>query len=157
MKTPIKRLDSLTHNDTAATKTINDNFAALQQGIEDSLSRTGKTPNFMDAELDMNTRRIINVGEPVNDGDVVNKRYIDEYIRSIDDLETALAQEVEDRQLADRELATGVSTERDRAELAEGRLSSDITAERDRATLAEGALSDRIDAIKAATFRVWSD
>lgn len=72
MKTNIKRLDSLSHNDTAATKLINDNFAALQQGIEDSLSRTGKTPNFMDAELDMNSRRIINVGEAIDDTDVVS-------------------------------------------------------------------------------------
>lgn len=139
MKTSIRKLDSLTHNDTAATKLINDNFAALQQGIEDSLSRTGKTPNFMDAELDMNTRRIINVGEAVNDGDVVNKKYVDDKVGDIEALEAALQQEVENRQQADRELAT------------------DITAERDRATTAEGALSDRIDAIKAATFRVWSD
>ena len=69
MKTNIKRIDSLTHNDTTATKNINDNFAALQAGIEDALSRTGKTPNFMDAELDMNTRRVINVGEAVDDTD----------------------------------------------------------------------------------------
>lgn len=139
MKTSIRKLDSLTHNDTAATKLINDNFAALQQGIEDSLSRTGKTPNFMDSELDMNTRRIINVGEAVNDGDVVNKKYVDDKVGDIEALEAALAQEVENRQQADRELAT------------------DITAERDRAIIAEGALSGRIDAIKAATFRVWSD
>ena len=121
MKTPIKRLDSLSHNDTAATKTINDNFAALQQGIEDSLSRTGKTPNFMDAPLDMNTRRIINVGEAINDGDVVNKKYVDDKVGNIKALETALQQETQDRKDADE------------------------------------ALSDRINTIKSAIFRVWSD
>lgn len=78
MKTSIKRLDSVTHNDTTATKLINDNFQALQQGVEDSLSRTGKTPNFMDAVLDMNSYRIINVGEATEDTDVVNKKYVDE-------------------------------------------------------------------------------
>lgn len=72
MKTSIKRIDSLTHNDTTATKNINDNFAALQASVEDTLSRTGKTPNFMDAELDMNTRRIINVGDAVDDTDAAN-------------------------------------------------------------------------------------
>lgn len=84
MKTEIKKLDSLSHNDTAATKTINDNFAALQKGIEDSLSRTGKTPNFMDAEFDMNSKRIINVSNPVNETDAVNygtyKKHIDQAI-----------------------------------------------------------------------------
>jgi len=80
MKTNIRRLDSLTHNDTAATKLINDNFNALQQGIEDSLSRTGKTPNFMDAELDMNEHRIINLGEPVNDSDLSTKKYVDDTV-----------------------------------------------------------------------------
>lgn len=78
MKTSIKRLGSVTHNDTTATKLINDNFQALQQGVEDSLSRTGKTPNFMDAVLDMNSYRIINVGEATEDTDVVNKKYVDE-------------------------------------------------------------------------------
>lgn len=78
MKVDIKRLDSVTHNDTTATKLINDNFNALQQGVEDSLSRTGKTPNFMDSDLDMNTYRIINVSDPISDHDVANKKYVDE-------------------------------------------------------------------------------
>lgn len=84
MKTEIKKLDSLSHNDTAATKLINDNFAALQQGIEDSLSRSGKTPNFMDTTLDMNSRRVINTGDPVDETDAVNygtyKKHIDQAI-----------------------------------------------------------------------------
>lgn len=74
-KVDLRRLDSLSHNDTAATKTINDNFQALKEAVEDSLSRTGKTPNYMDAELDMNSRRIINGGAPVEDGDYVTLKY----------------------------------------------------------------------------------
>lgn len=77
MKTPIRRLDSLTHNDTAATKLINDNFEALQQGVEDALSRSGKKPNFMDDVLDMNMHRIINIADPVDDYDLANKHYVD--------------------------------------------------------------------------------
>lgn len=73
----IKRLDSLTHNDTAATKLINDNFEAIEKALEDSLSRVPAVPNYMDTELDMNTRRIINTAEPVEDGDAINKRYFD--------------------------------------------------------------------------------
>lgn len=79
-KVNIKRLDSLSHNDSTATKSINDNFAALQKAVEDCLSRTGKTPNFMDAELDMNSRRIINTGDPVDDTDAVNYGKYKEHI-----------------------------------------------------------------------------
>lgn len=85
MKTPIRRLDSLTHNDTAATKLINDNFEALQQGIEDALSRSGKTPNYMDAPLDMNMNRIINIATPVDDYDLANKKYVDDSVANIQD------------------------------------------------------------------------
>ena len=85
MKTPIRRLDSLTHNDTAATKLINDNFEALQQGIEDALSRSGKTPNYMDASLDMNMNRIINIATPVDDYDLANKKYVDDSVANFQD------------------------------------------------------------------------
>ena len=58
MKVQIKRLDSVTHNDTTATKLINDNFKAIQDEIELQLSRDGKEPNFMNANLDMNSYKI---------------------------------------------------------------------------------------------------
>lgn len=73
----IKKLDSLTHNDTAATKLINDNFKAIEKALEDSLSRVSNVPNYMDTDLDMNTKKIINVQDPVEDNDVANKKYID--------------------------------------------------------------------------------
>ena len=76
MKVQIRRLDSLTHNDTAATKLINDNFEALQQGVEDAISRSGKKPNFMDDVLDMNMHRIINIADPVDNNDLANKSYV---------------------------------------------------------------------------------
>lgn len=117
MKTLIRRLDSLTHNDTAATKLINDNFEALQQGIEDALSRSGKTPNFMDAPLDMNMNRIINIADPVDDYDLANKHYVDET----------------------------VAAERARAVLAEQGLAQDISAEETRAKAAEKAITDTLD------------
>lgn len=59
----------------------------------------------MDAPLDMNTRRIINVGEAVNAGDVVNKKYVDDKVGNIKALETALQQEVQDRKDADESLS----------------------------------------------------
>ena len=79
-KVSIKRLDSITKNDTTATEQINSNFLALQEAIENTLSRDGTGPNFMDADLDMNSYRIINSADPVEDLDIVNKKYVEEKI-----------------------------------------------------------------------------
>ena len=79
-KVDIKTLDSVTNNDTAATALINDNFKELQKAVENTLSRNGTTPNFMDADLDMNSYRIINSADPVEDNDIVNLKYVNERI-----------------------------------------------------------------------------
>ena len=77
-KVDIKRLDSVTKNDTTATEQINDNFQALQAAIENTVSRDGTVPNYMDADLDLNSYRIINAGDPVNKQDVVTVKYFEE-------------------------------------------------------------------------------
>lgn len=77
-KVDIKRLDSVTKNDTTATEQINDNFKALQAAIENTVSRDGTVPNYMDADLDLNSYRIINVGDPVGERDVVTLKYFEE-------------------------------------------------------------------------------
>lgn len=121
MKTNIRKLDSVTHNDTAATKLINDNFEALQQGIEDALSRSGKTPNFMDAVLDMNMNRIINIADPVDDYDLANKHYVDTKV-------SGLQEQIDAEEL--------------RAKAAEAVLDGKIDAETARAKGVEGNLSE---------------
>lgn len=45
----------------ASLATLNDNFAKIEQAIENTLSRDGSVPNQMNVELDMNGRRIINL------------------------------------------------------------------------------------------------
>lgn len=77
-KVKILRLDSTTENDTAATLNINTNFENIQKAIENSLSRDGSTPNYMDADLDMNSYRIINVGTAVDDTDAVSYKQFKE-------------------------------------------------------------------------------
>lgn len=79
-KVDILRLDSVTNNDTTATLTINTNFQALQEAMENTLSRDGSTPNYMDADLDMNSYKIINAGAPENDSDVITKGWFDQYV-----------------------------------------------------------------------------
>lgn len=78
-KVNILRLDSTTENDTAATLNINTNFENIQKALENTLSRDGTVPNYMDANLDMNSYKIINAGKAVEDNDVVNyKQFKDE-------------------------------------------------------------------------------
>lgn len=79
-KVSILRLDSVTNNDTTATSSINTNFQAIQEAMENTLSRDGTTPNFMDSDLDMNSYRIINTGDPENDTDVITKGWFDQYV-----------------------------------------------------------------------------
>lgn len=82
-KVEIKRLDSVTANDTTATLLINDNFQAIQTAIENTLSRDGTTPNFMDANLDLNSYKIINCSEATEDNDVVTLKYVKDVIGSV--------------------------------------------------------------------------
>lgn len=79
-KVDIRTLDSTTNNDAAATALINSNFEALQEAIDNSLSRDGTAPNYMDADLDLNSRRIINLAAPVDDHDAITKKYFDDTI-----------------------------------------------------------------------------
>lgn len=79
-KISLRRLDSTTKNDTAATSLINENFSTIQAAIDNSISRDGSTPNFMNAILDMNSYRIINAGEAVDENDVVTLKTLNERI-----------------------------------------------------------------------------
>lgn len=76
VKVDIKILDSTTANDVTATKTINDNFEALQNAVEDSLSRSGKVPNYIQTDLDLNHNKLINLADPKEDRDAVTLKYV---------------------------------------------------------------------------------
>ena len=45
---------------------LNANFDAIEAAIENTLSRDGTTPNTMSANLDMNSKRILNLPAPVS-------------------------------------------------------------------------------------------
>lgn len=80
VKVDLKILDSTTANDVTATKTINDNFEALQNAVEDSLSRSGKVPNYMQTDLDLNHNKLINLADPKEDRDAVTLKYVKDTI-----------------------------------------------------------------------------
>ena len=47
----------------ASTTTLNNNFTALRDGFDNTLSLDGSTPNSMNADFDVNGYRIINAGQ----------------------------------------------------------------------------------------------
>lgn len=53
-------------NQVSAIATINENNAAIETAMENTLSRDGTIPNTMEANIDMNSNRIFNLPEPVD-------------------------------------------------------------------------------------------
>jgi hypothetical protein len=66
-------LDSIFNlqNEVSATNVINENNVRVAAAIENTLSRNGTAPNSMNAVLDMNNNRIINLPEPTEATDPV--------------------------------------------------------------------------------------
>jgi hypothetical protein len=69
-KLTLTDLTSLTNEESAITS-INENNARIEDALELTLSRNGTSPNTMSANLDMNSFRLINLPEPVDDNDAV--------------------------------------------------------------------------------------
>lgn len=63
-------------NSGSAISTINNNFTAMEAALENTLSRNGQAPNAMAANLDMGNNRLINLADPLSDGDGVNRRSV---------------------------------------------------------------------------------
>lgn len=69
-------LTSLTNESTAIT-TMNNNYAAIQAALENTLSRDGTSPNAMSASIDMNSNRVLNLQHPINDHEPVTISYLE--------------------------------------------------------------------------------
>ena len=52
---------------------INNELAKVELAMQDTLDRTGSTPNYMDDNLDMNSRRILNLPAPITDQEPMRK------------------------------------------------------------------------------------
>jgi hypothetical protein len=76
-------LPKLTLNDpsnltsSSAASTIAANNRAIEAALENTLSRNGATPNDMDADLDMDSNRILNLPAAVGDTEPVRKLELD--------------------------------------------------------------------------------
>jgi hypothetical protein len=56
---------------------LNANFDAIEQAIENTLSRDGTGPNTLEANLDANSQRILNLVDPVSNSEPVTKGWIE--------------------------------------------------------------------------------
>lgn len=75
-KLALTDLVSLT-NEVSALAAINNNNAAIETALDNTLSRDGSAPNTMEADLDMNSNKILNAATPTAGTDVANKNYVD--------------------------------------------------------------------------------
>jgi len=76
---PKVTLDDLTNlqNETSAVNTINNNSAAIEAAIENTLSRDGTSPNEMNANLDMNNYRVFNLPAATSPTEPIRKLEFD--------------------------------------------------------------------------------
>ena len=90
-KVELNELTQVVHKEQAFLVALNENFRRVQPAINDTLSRSGVVPNQMEEVLDMNGRKIINVGykdslHPDNPADeALTKRYIQGLIQEVED------------------------------------------------------------------------
>jgi len=64
---------------------LNDNFDAIEAAIENTLSRDGTSPNTMLSNVDMNSKRIINLADGTANTDAVNLRQVTSIIQGAAD------------------------------------------------------------------------
>lgn len=67
-------------NQASAVATINSNNALIEQAIDTALARNGDSPNAMEANLDMNSFRILNLPAAIEDQEPVRKHEFDLFI-----------------------------------------------------------------------------
>ena len=116
--TPI-RLTQLSANESAAVDAINQNLDSIKEYIDDSISRSAKSPSQLLADLDLNGRKLLNLGTPTRDTDVVRLKDV---IENKEEIKT---------------LVNTASTAVDRALAAVGTVDASVVAAADSAVLAE--------------------
>lgn len=72
-------------NQTTAVQALNENFGLIASAFDNTFSRDGMTPNTMSADIDVNSRRIINLATPINGTDAARLADIANAL-AIDDL-----------------------------------------------------------------------
>ncbi len=60
-----------------ANEQINSNFNKITSAFQNTLSRDNSTPNTLSGNLDMNTKKLINLASPTANSDAATKAYVD--------------------------------------------------------------------------------
>lgn len=79
-------------NEQSAVDAINANMQAIADAIENTLSRDGTAPNALEANLDANNRRILNLPVPTNNTEPARHGDLEQYV----DRAEAAAEEAEE-------------------------------------------------------------
>lgn len=89
----MSKVDELTPIGSSYTGTakLNSHLAKIEAAFQNTLSLDGSSPNSMQADLDMNSKRVINVLEPTGSNDVATKNYVDTLIGAVTGLVTPVA------------------------------------------------------------------
>lgn len=103
-----------------AEVTINSNFTKIAEALDAALSRISSQDNAMEVELDMNSRRILNLPEPTNPTDVVR-------LQDVEEINRALVISIVDKKLEDFVPTSTQARYKDVSEMA-GDLSLEIGA-----------------------------
>lgn len=141
-----------------STAQLNSNFEKIEAAMSNTLSRDGSSPNYLEAALDLNSNRIINVAEPVNDSDAVTKRYADDVITTAEDFadQAALSAATSSASAASAQAsAQGASTSASNAAASAQQAADDVativTAVTDAQAAATAALASETNAATSET------
>lgn len=74
-----------TQNQTSLAAALNSNFNTIITAFNNTLSRNGSSPNTMENDLDMNSKRIINLPDAVYDSEPITLRQSVEYYGDLQD------------------------------------------------------------------------
>lgn len=72
-------------NETTAIQALNENFGLIAAALDNTFSRDGTNPNTLSTDVDVNSRRLINLATPVNGTDAARLSDIAEAL-AVDDL-----------------------------------------------------------------------
>lgn len=98
-------------NPASAQQALNDNFAAIEAAFENTVSRDGTLPNTMEAEFDANGHKLINVGDPVHNGDAVNLKTLQGVVGNVEDaINSAAAAAISAQEAAESALAASTAS-----------------------------------------------
>lgn len=70
-------------NEPTAATNLTANNTKIEDAFDNTISRDGSTPNSMEADLDLNSNKVINLATPTSNTDAATKEYVDSGVTAI--------------------------------------------------------------------------